>query len=298
MEMTTPARSRPSPPRSIGTPRPRPAGAPAFRPLACLGLVLAALTSTHAAETPEWLARVPPPRAGDYPPLKPCKLTYRISWNGVIKAGETTIQYGLQDKKNPRATAGKAIGRSTGVARLLWPYDHTFRSVIDARSLRPIHFEATETERGERTSTWVDYFPDRILSRQEEILKDGSKQTRKHAIALPHAFDLLSSILYLRSLPNKKGDTASVIIHPFDSAYLVRFTVLGKEMHKTRLGNFECLKMDVKIQGIDRKTSKLKEYTRLKKATLWVPNDACRLPSEIRAKIFVGDIRATLINRQ
>ena len=69
-------------------------------------------------------------------------------------------------------------------------------------------------------------------------------------------------------------------------------------MHKTRLGNFECLKMDVKIQGIDRKTSKLKEYTRLKKATLWVPNDACRLPSEIRAKIFVGDIRATLINRQ
>jgi hypothetical protein len=49
------------------------------------------------------------------------------------------------------------------------------------------------------------------------------------------------------------------------------------------------------MHKIDRKTLELRPYKKLKKdATLWLSDDADRIPVELRATAFIGDVRATL----
>ena len=49
------------------------------------------------------------------------------------------------------------------------------------------------------------------------------------------------------------------------------------------------------MRKIDRKTLELLPYKKLKQdAHLWLSDDADRIPIELRAAAFIGDVRATL----
>ena len=53
------------------------------------------------------------------------------------------------------------------------------------------------------------------------------------------------------------------------------------------------------MRKIDRKTLELLPYKKLKRdATLWLSDDADRIPLELRAAVFIGDIRATLTSHR
>jgi hypothetical protein len=41
----------------------------------------------------------------------------------------------------------------------------------------------------------------------------------------------------------------------------------------------------------------LKSYNKLKKATLWISDDADRIMIELRSEVFIGDVRAVLIKQ-
>lgn len=85
------------------------------------------------------------------------------------------------------------------------------------------------------------------------------------------------------------------VIHPFGNPYLLRVRVLGREVHKGR----NAIRLSVGMQKIDRKTQELQPYKKLKQdATLWLSDDAARIPIEFRAAIFIGDVRATLVGHR
>jgi hypothetical protein len=51
------------------------------------------------------------------------------------------------------------------------------------------------------------------------------------------------------------------------------------------------------MRKIDRKTNELLPYKKLKQdATLWLSDDADRMPVELRAAAFIGDVRVTQIS--
>ena len=55
--------------------------------------------------------------------------------------------------------------------------------------------------------------------------------------------------------------------------------------------------MSIALQKIDDDMS-LKHYKKLKSATLWISDDTWRIPVEIRAKVFVGDVRVLLTKHE
>ena len=63
------------------------------------------------------------------------------------------------------------------------------------------------------------------------------------------------------------------------------------ELHLKR----KTIRLSVGMRKIDRKSLELLPYKKMKNdATLWLSDDADRVPVELRAAIFIGDIRATL----
>jgi hypothetical protein len=106
-------------------------------------------------------------------------------------------------------------------------------------------------------------------------------------------FDIFSAMLHVRSQKLDTGDTMSLLVQPFGAAYLLRVRVDGREVHNGR----KTIRLNVGMRKIDRKTLELLPYKKLKKdAVLWLSDDADRVPVELRAAVFIGDIRATLVS--
>ncbi|MCF6312782.1 MAG: DUF3108 domain-containing protein [Verrucomicrobiales bacterium] len=258
-------------------------------------------TNKIPSPTPAWIKTVNLTKAGKQAPLKPCRVRYILSWNHLINAGEVSMS--MKNSKNPSSSgdpilAGEASARSSGLARLLWSYDCELQSKTNKTSLRPLSFDHSETENGESVSYQTVFKKGRVETLRKEKNPDNGKiKLKKRTFKYPHCYDLLSSILTLRSLPLKKGESLVAVVQPFDTPYLVTFTVKGREKRKY-LGKLKAtVKLGVQVQKINKDFS-LKKYKKLKTATLWVSEDAYRLPLELRADIFIGYVSATLVERE
>lgn len=275
-----------------------------FRILASLVLVLTLCFGTGIAKNssqkaaPTWMKAVTKARPGKFAQIPPCELVYHMSWNGLVKAGEAKLKLGMRDAKAPNTVWGVCEGRSAGLAKNMWFYRNRLDSQVDLRSLRPVGFQWTELEKKERTVTVARFANGKVKSRQTVTRVGKKDKVRDRTFAYDRTHDLLSSTLYLRSLPLNNGDTISLVVHPAKSAYFAQFHVVGRENFKTSLGNQKAIRLDVKLHKIDRDTLELERHDKFKKATLWISEDAYRMPLEIRSEVFIGSVRATLAERR
>lgn len=222
-----------------------------------------------------------------------------MSWNGVLKAGEIDLEIAGAEsgRSGPRLVTAEAKGRSASLARVFWHYDCDYRSIIDADAFLPREVLYLEEERKDKTRTEVEFEKGKaICLKKVEQKKSGEVNEWRRVFKAPRIHDLTSGILYLRSQPLETGDEIRLVLYPFDTSYLVSFRVLGREEHRSPAGKFPAVKLDLGIEKI-LKGNRLERYKKFKRATIWISDDAHRLPLEIRAEIFVGSIRAEMVER-
>jgi hypothetical protein len=267
--------------------------------LATLAFLLPPAFAVNKALKPAWMSQVTKSSPGKFQKVPPCELTYNMSWNGLVKAGEAKLTLGLSDPKTPKYLLGTCEGKSAGLAKRLWYYKLNFLSQVDSNSLRPVYYESTETEKKEKIFTKSWFANGKVTSKETtQKRSNGKSKTKERVFAYEHTHDLLSAVLYLRSLPLNNGDKVNMVIHPSNSAYYAQFRVLGRESFKTALGKQKAIKLDIELKKIDRDSLQLKNYTKMKKATIWISEDAYRMPLELRSEVFIGSVRATLAARK
>ncbi len=259
-----------------------------------IGCVMHASSALHAE--PEWRKELNSPRAGNHPPIQPITLDYTLSWKGTINAGNLRMEFDPRGFNKPGRTVVKSIAQSTGAAARLFPYSHNFWAEVHRRSLKPVFFQGTETDRRETTTSRVRYFPDRVESHEHTVpRKKGKPKTRNLTFPHPDVHNLFSAMLHIRSQELHKGQKFTILAQPFDSPYLISVESHGAEPHNGR----SAIRCTVAMRKINRKTLALEEYKKLRRpATLWLSNDADRVIVELRAAVFIGDVRATLVNQQ
>jgi len=103
------------------------------------------------------MARVATGPAGDFPLIGPASLTYTVSWNGVLKAGEAKVLFRSGNGVSAIHTLGTS--RSIGAARILWPYDAKVESQVDSSHLRPLFVEQWEEDRDEENVYRTTFHP-------------------------------------------------------------------------------------------------------------------------------------------
>ena len=243
---------------------------------------------------PSWKPELTSPQPGAFPKPAPASLTLQVSWNGTLNAGTVRIDFAPPDVKKAGSYIIRSSAASHGAAALLFPYQTNFWSELATTSLRPRFFQAVETDHRETVTTTVRHFPNRVESCEiTKPLKTGVGKQTDRVFEWSPVFDLFSAMLHVRSQKLATGDQIVLVIHPFDTPYLLRVKVLGREVHQGR----NTIRLTVGLRKIDRKTSELIAYKKLKQdATLWLSDDAERLPVELRAAAFIGDVRATLVD--
>jgi hypothetical protein len=250
-------------------------------------------TSTSVAK-PTWTGTLTKIPVGSFPPLAPCRVTYDLSWNNLVSAGSAKVTM----QESGAYQVAKAEAGTAGLARALWSYDCVMTSVMERGPLRSVHMEHSETDSRETVAYWVTFGASQISTLTKLSPKKGAVTTSTNICPYGPVDDLQSAILYVRSQPLKQGDSITRVVQPFDRPYLTTFTVVGREQKKVEGVAYPTIKLDIKIRKLDRKTLTPGSFKKVKTATIWVSDDAWRLPVEAHAEVFVGFVSATMTKRE
>ena len=252
--------------------------------------ILIATGSIHG--TPAWEADLTSPTPGSHPSISSCTAVYSLSWKGMLKAGELDLRFANAGATKPGSFVAQSNARSLGAAAAIYPYSHSYWSETDPKSLLPKYFRSTERDSEETTITTNRYTRTKVDSEEVSTdLKSGKSKSRLLAFPYGPGRDVFSAYLHLRSQPLAVGEEHVMLVVPFKSPYLLRVRCEGREPH---LG-VSTIRLSFSMRKIDTKTHELKPYKKLKKpVTVWISDDQERIPIEIRASAFIGDVRAVL----
>ena len=170
----------------------------------------------------DWASTLTHDARGNFPDLRPGHATYVYGWSGITAAtSEVSFRHGEQ-----QTLVLEAKGRTVGLARILWRFDLSYRSLVNAQTLRPLETHQAETARGKRIETNLKFSNEGVDSRRLE----GNRATPTvKDFALENLYDIQSVFLYLRSQPLRDHSVYRMAVYPANSAYVATVTVLGRE---------------------------------------------------------------------
>jgi hypothetical protein len=210
------------------------------------------------------------------------KVTYRIHY-GMINAGEATIAVNESPYKFGNRDAYHVVGEGRSLGSFDWFFRvrDRFETYIDKEGLFPYRFIRNCDEGGYKIKQDYTFHPE----------KRAYKDAKGDAYITP-AFvqDMISAYFYSRTLDYanmKPGEIISILTIVDDEIYPLKMKYIGKENVKVDVGTFRCMKFAPVVQ-------KGRVFKKEEDLSVWVTDDANRLPILAKAKILVGSIKMEL----
>lgn len=212
------------------------------------------------------------------------KLRYRLHY-GVIDAGEATLEVNKTDK----TVQGRPLLHMVGKGRTLGSFNWFFKvrdryeTYMDAQGVFPWMFIRRVDEGGFTINQ--DY----TFKQHEEKVSTNEGKTFDVPFGI---HDMLSSFYYARTLNlegAKIGQEFQMQMFIDNEIYPFKIKYLGDETIKTRKGKFKChIIRPIVMEG--------RIWKQEEDLTVWVTADKNKIPVEIKTKIAVGSIKATLVD--
>lgn len=212
-------------------------------------------------------------------------LRFDVSY-GYFAAARATLEISESSQQinghNTMHIVGK--GASSGALSWFFKVEDRYETFIDEESILPWKFIRHVRE--------GDYALDREISFHQNInkatvIENGNKQYKVE----PNTQDLLSAFYYARTLDmvNIRVGQEFEIQTFFDrEMYPLKFKYLGKEVVKTKLGSFNCLKFRPMVE-------KGRVFKEEEDMTLWVSDDQNKVPIRLKTDLLVGSIEMDLV---
>lgn len=212
-------------------------------------------------------------------------LRFKMSYSSFLTAGTAvlSVKETTYNGKKVFHTTGK--GWTTGMIKWFFEVDDTYESYFDATTIKPYLFKRKINEGG--------YKKHRISSFNYEsgtaYIQDFTKQ-KDTIVSIGNIQDMISSFYYLRSQDVSKlkiGD--EIVLDMFFDAktYPFKLRYLGKEYLKTRFGKIPTLIFRPLVQSG-------RVFKEQESVTIWISDDANKIPVKLKASLAVGSLRADL----
>lgn len=239
----------------------------------------------------DWKAEITPAKLGPQQRLAAQEIRYRLSWKGMLDAGALTFTFGQSDPKHPSDYHARATGGSQGIAAKLFPYKIDLASRLDPATLRPRSFLGIQDEGDELNISRTRWSGTLVHTEHTtRITQNGKEGSITTEFRFTPVYDALSAMLHVRSQRLATGDRLVLPILPFNKPYLLRIEVLGRPKFAGR----DAIQLGIALQKIEPGTLDLQPYKKMRQTTLWLSDDANRIPLELRAELHIGDVRMTL----
>lgn len=222
------------------------------------------------------------------------QMIYRISLHGLDVA-EFTVSVGQAtaiDGTPVVPVATHAV--SSPLLTLFHKVDDTLESWIDTRTGRPVQFRAHEVASAASDAieeTDVRFAPGKF---QVKVLRDGQpideEQVVKHDV-----YDVPSMLVFVRGWDASAGTKTTVDVMRSRTAWRVDFTVADHEGVTTALGDLQAVRYDGEGVRILR-SGEIDPDSDRRRFSMWISDDADRVPVKLVAHTDYGDIRMDLVD--
>ena len=221
------------------------------------------------------------------------KITYDVYYNwGFIwlHAGEADFTVKKQKYRKKTAYYLQSTGRSLKKYDWIFKVRDYFDAYIDSANLQPLYFSRKTSEGSNQVNNHYrfDYKKKKIFTKTESSEKEFKNDT---LVLQACTFDVLSAIYYARNIDFEKYKINSKIPLTLlidNKISKVNILYLGKEKITTRnKKTYNCIKFrpDLVAGTIFKSGNHM---------TVWVTNDANKVPVLIEAEIMVGTVKAIL----
>jgi hypothetical protein len=237
---------------------------------------------TTAGATLVALAFFCPANRADAFPV-PERLEFELSYTG-ISAGRA-VQEIKQDGSNIHIVS---TARSADWLRFFFPVDDRIESHLTSGSPPlSIGFPLLYQERKHEGKTITNREARFDREKLEVTTTDHRTKSEKKQVITKRTYDTLSSFYYFRSIPLQVGASYFIDIYDCSKLWNTEVKVLRREEIVTPLGRFKTIVIHplLKSEGIFARTGDL---------FIWLTDDDRRIPVQMKSKVIVGSITATL----
>lgn len=255
-------------------------------------LALVVCVTVNAQSNPDWPHSLTATPANPFPNVRPFTATFRFGWTNMMDAAEAEVQF------QHIGTNGyhlQAKGKTVGLVRPLWKMDVTHDASGTFTGCFPTEMMQAEKYAAKSVKMHALFQRDLTWSLREVKPSPDAHKWRK--ISLPNLRDLTAAMLFVRSQPLKVGDNVAFTSFPGDSAYLVKIRVVKSETLRFKGENKNVLRLELGIQKVELKgpnKGKLVPHSKFHEGTIWLSDDADRIPLRAEVDVFIGYVYGQL----
>lgn len=212
-------------------------------------------------------------------------LRYKMSYSGFLRAGTAILEVKENEINGKKVFHTKGSGWTSGVIKWFFEVDDIYESYFDKDTIKPYVFKRKIDEGGYKKHRITNF----NYSSKKAYVQDFIKQ-KDTTIPFSNVQDMLSSFYYLRNhdvTGMKKGDEIAIDMFMDSQIYPFKLRFLGREVLKTKFGKINSLIFRPMVQS--GRIFKAQESV-----TIWITDDANKIPVKMKADLSVGSLRAEL----
>lgn len=209
------------------------------------------------------------------------RLRYEVSWSAGVKIGEVDMTI-TPAKDGAHLIRARVV--SSGPLESFYPVNDTFECLVSGPLKLPRLYtvEQVEGKKRKKTTRVTRY------NQEAKVVKYRKNQQAEELFSMTGtAYNEFASFVISRAL---KFEGGSAIVPTFADKrrHEVLVKLLARERKQGPFGETPVLKMQpvMRFKGA---------YDKSGKTILWVTDDACRVPVEVRSRIAVGALVARLV---
>ena len=212
-------------------------------------------------------------------------LRYKMSYSGFLRAGSAILEVNETELKGKKVFYTKGTGWTSGMIKWFFEVDDLYESYFDKDKVKPYLFRRKINEGGYKKHRITSFNYDT----NKAYVQDFTEQ-KDTSVAFTNVQDMLSSFYFLRNqdVSNlNEGDEIKLDMFMDSQIYPFKLRFLGKETINTKFGKVKTLIFRPYVQS--GRVFKAQESV-----TIWITDDANKIPIKMKASLAVGSLRAEL----
>lgn len=213
---------------------------------------------------------------------------YSVTWK-VFDAGIATMRLAEKARfQNEEIYKVTATARSTGILSRVFQVLDVFESHFQVKELCSRRLTKSIQEGSRRRETVLIFDPKGCQAKLEERdLNHPDLPGKRSESSIPFCVqDVISALYLIRTKTLKVGEQVNFPINDGGRTYDVSVEVQATEEIRTPAGTFQTLRLEPRVfEGLFRKKGRM---------FVWLTHDAEKMPVQLKARINIGTITASL----
>jgi len=217
------------------------------------------------------------------------KLKY-IVYFGPINAGVANINLNRVINNNEQVFYSKLVAKSIGLPDKIYKILDIYESYFDSITVLPV-MAVRDIREGRYRKKNIDTY---------DYKNNSIYSVNKGEIKMPSVIrDVITAFYFIRNYDFRilsKGDIITMDLLFDDELMTFRLHYMGKEQVDTRIGKINCLKLIPEMVETKKNTeSDNISPTPKDEMIIWLSDDPNQVPIRVKFDLFIGSIKADLI---